>query len=149
MSNETKPKGRSSSDQVFDLDEDQNAVSTVPEATLEPAVATLKPTGRSAAIDPAKKMFAGRYQAALLANDGDVDGDALSVTAVASGTGGMAQLVGDHVLFTPTAGFSGAAKFSYTLSDGALSDTAEVTVNVAGGVIAWTSAPPRLVVRST
>ena len=59
MSNETKPKGRSSSDQVFDLDEDQNAVSTVPEATLEPAVATLRPTGRSAVIDPAKSGLSG------------------------------------------------------------------------------------------
>ena len=59
MSNENKPNGRNSSDQVFDLDEDQNAVSTVPEATLEPAVATLRPTGRSAVIDPKKSGLSG------------------------------------------------------------------------------------------
>ena len=43
----------------------------------------------------------------------------------------------DNVLFTPNAGFSGAAKFSYTLSDGALSDTAEVTVNVAAAPVGF------------
>ena len=70
--------------------------------------------------------------AALLANDTDVDGDALSVTAVGGATGGTVAIgAGGAIVFTPAAGFSGAASFTYTVADGAGgSHTASVSVTV-------------------
>ena len=56
--------------------------------------------------------------ASLLANDRDVDGDALSLTGVSGAVNGAVARDGGDVIFTPTAGASGAASFVYTLSDG-------------------------------
>jgi cysteine-rich repeat protein len=70
--------------------------------------------------------------ATLLANDTDVDGDTLTITAVANATNGTVSLVGSTVTFTPTTGFSGTGTFEYTVSDGALTDTGLVTVTVNG-----------------
>ncbi len=71
--------------------------------------------------------------AQLLGNDSDVEGDALTIASVTSGTGGTAVLNGDGtVSFTPNAGFTGTAGFTYVASDGSLlSNTAFVTVAVA------------------
>ena len=76
------------------------------------------------------------YTAAqLLGNDTDVDNSnaQLSIASVTSGTGGTAVLnANGTVTFTPNANFSGAASFTYTVSDGAsTSSPATVTVNVA------------------
>ncbi|MBK9035747.1 MAG: tandem-95 repeat protein [Myxococcales bacterium] len=68
--------------------------------------------------------------AALLANDTDVDGPALSITAVTGATNGTVALAGTTVTFTPAANFSGTAGFDYTVSDGTLTDTGHVTVTV-------------------
>lgn len=56
----------------------------------------------------------------LLGNDTDPDtGDQLSISTVASGTGGTVVLNPDQsVTFTPNATFSGNATFNYTISDG-------------------------------
>ncbi|WJH41457.1 Ig-like domain-containing protein [Aliirhizobium terrae] len=83
------------------------------------------------------------------ANDSDVDGDALTVTAIngtaiATGqsiaiTGGYIRLDADGRLsFTPNANFNGAVSFSYTVSDGN-GGTATATVN--GTVTAVNDAP--------
>ncbi len=74
------------------------------------------------------------YAAAdLLGNDTDTDGNPLAIATVTSGTGGSAVLNADgSVTFAPNANFNGAADFSYTVTDGALtSNTATVTVNIA------------------
>ena len=74
----------------------------------------------------------------VLTNDSDVDGDAVSVTqvngsAIVDGgssvavTNGSVALVGGQLVFTPSANYNGPASFTYTISDGALSDTATVT----------------------
>ncbi|CAA0100461.1 Uncharacterised protein [Starkeya nomas] len=69
--------------------------------------------------------------ALLLANDTDADANPLSVVSVQSGTGGTVKLQGDHVVFTPADGFTGEAKFTYTVSDGkGGTSSATVTVNV-------------------
>ncbi len=70
--------------------------------------------------------------ATLLANDTDLDGDTLSVTAVGTAVNGTVSLVGSTITFTPAANYTGAASFEYTLSDGALTDTGLVTVTVTG-----------------
>jgi uncharacterized protein (TIGR03382 family) len=60
-------------------------------------------------------------------------GETLTVTAVTQpSTGGTVALAGGVVSFTPAAGFTGTATFTYTISDGsALTDTATVTVTVS------------------
>ncbi|MFO0797136.1 MAG: Ig-like domain-containing protein [Gemmataceae bacterium] len=54
----------------------------------------------------------------VLANDTDPDGDALTITGVTNVVGGTATVSNGRVVFTPTAGFSGAASFVYSISDG-------------------------------
>ncbi|MEI2692525.1 MAG: Ig-like domain-containing protein [Anaerolineae bacterium] len=69
----------------------------------------------------------------VLANDGDVDGDALSVSALSQPAHGAASSDGVTVIYTPSAGYFGSDAFSYTLSDGnGGSATALVTVTVSG-----------------
>jgi hypothetical protein len=72
---------------------------------------------------------------ALLANDSDADGNSLTITGVTSGTGGSAVFNSQTnvVTFTPTAGFTGAANFSYAISDGAGGTaSAQVSLTVNG-----------------
>jgi cysteine-rich repeat protein len=68
---------------------------------------------------------------ALVANDADPDGQTLAVTAVGSATNGTVALDGGTVTFTPAAEFGGMATFTYTVSDGAATDTGTVTIAVA------------------
>ena len=67
--------------------------------------------------------------AQLLANDTDVDGDTLTIDSVQGAVNGTVSLVGGNAVFTPTAGYSGPASFTYTVSDGK-GGTATATVNV-------------------
>jgi hypothetical protein len=84
----------------------------------------------------------------LLGNDSDANGDALSITSVGNaangtvtlntGSGGPSTLAAPTggIVFTPNAGYSGPASFSYTVSDGkGGTDTATVTVNVTAGTV--------------
>ncbi|MDI1298136.1 cadherin-like domain-containing protein [Methylotenera sp.] len=72
----------------------------------------------------------------LLANDKDVDGDKLIITSVQSATHGTVALVNEQVVFTPDAGYSGPATFTYTVTDGKggcghlSSDTATVCLTI-------------------
>ncbi len=67
----------------------------------------------------------------LLANDGDADGDQLQIIRLEgnSAKGGTVVLDGDHFIYTPPAGFTGADSFGYTVSDGK-GGTATATVHV-------------------
>lgn len=68
----------------------------------------------------------------VLANDSDPDGDSFSIVSVAVPSNGNAVDNGDGtVTYTPNAGFSGTANFTYVISDGKGGmDTAIVTVTV-------------------
>ena len=74
------------------------------------------------------------------ANDTDVDGDTLTVTAVrtgtegGSGTGGSvgSALTGTYGRLTLAAGATATDVFTYTVSDGTMTDTAQITVTVTG-----------------
>ncbi|QSZ42755.1 tandem-95 repeat protein [Sulfurimonas aquatica] len=69
--------------------------------------------------------------AMLLANDSDVDGDTLSITAVDTPINATVVLeTNGDITFTPDANFNGVATFNYSVSDGNLSDTATVSVTV-------------------
>ncbi len=67
----------------------------------------------------------------VLANDSDVDGDALTIDTVSDPTNGTAAIVGGQVIYTPNASSQGTDTFTYTVSDGnGGTDTATVTVQV-------------------
>lgn len=68
--------------------------------------------------------------AELLANDSDTDGDALTIVSVGNAANGSVSLTGAGVVFTPDAGYVGAASFDYTASDGTDEDSATVTLEV-------------------
>lgn len=58
--------------------------------------------------------------ASLLANDQDPNGDPLTISAVGNASNGTVSIDAQtgQVVFTPTAGYSGPASFTYTVSDG-------------------------------
>ncbi|MGB3245665.1 MAG: cadherin-like domain-containing protein [Sulfitobacter sp.] len=67
----------------------------------------------------------------LLSNDSDANGDPLSVTGFTQPDHGTLSDNGDGTWsYTPDAGYTGTDSFDYTISDGALSDTATVTINI-------------------
>jgi VCBS repeat-containing protein len=67
---------------------------------------------------------------AVLANDSDIDGDPLAVTAVTQGSNGNVVVNGNGtVTYTPAANFHGTDSFTYTVSDGN-GGTATATVAV-------------------
>ena len=68
----------------------------------------------------------------VLANDTDVDGDALSAAVVTGPSNGSLTLNADgSFTYTPNANFNGADSFTYTASDGlGGSDTATVSITV-------------------
>jgi Ca2+-binding RTX toxin-like protein len=68
--------------------------------------------------------------ATLTGNDSDVEGDALTISAVGDAVHGTVSIDGaGNVVFTPAANYNGPASFSYTVSDGN-GGTATATVNV-------------------
>ncbi len=67
----------------------------------------------------------------VLANDTDIDGDTLSISAFdATSTGGGTVSCTGICAYTPATGFSGDDTFTYTVGDSSLTDTATVTVTV-------------------
>ncbi|MCP3395145.1 DUF4082 domain-containing protein [Bradyrhizobium sp. CCGB12] len=73
--------------------------------------------------------------ASLIANDSDPNGDTLTITAVSAATNGTVALntqpnpQNNTITFTPNAGYTGPASFSYTISDGR-GGTATANVNL-------------------
>jgi hypothetical protein len=63
----------------------------------------------------------------LLANDLDINGDALHIISVSAPVNGTVALNSNgETVFTPTVGYAGPASFAYTISDGELQSTASV-----------------------
>jgi len=54
---------------------------------------------------------------AVLANDTDPEGQALTLTAVSTPAHGTASIVGGNISYTPTGGYVGVDSFVYTVSD--------------------------------
>ncbi|WP_457094893.1 cadherin-like domain-containing protein, partial [Microvirga sp. P5_D2] len=68
----------------------------------------------------------------LLANDTDLDGNALTMTGVSQGAKGTVKLTDGKITYTPDPNFNGTDSFTYTVSDGQGGQTtATVTVMVA------------------
>jgi regulation of enolase protein 1 (concanavalin A-like superfamily) len=70
----------------------------------------------------------------LLGNDGDADGDTLTLASFTQPSNGTLVDNGDGTLtYTPDEGYTGPDSFTYTASDGTESDTATVDLTVADG----------------
>ena len=81
-----------------------------------------------ACSDPVATNAGSAVTIDVLAND---VGAGLSLVSIDGNSGGTATIVGNRVQFTPTAGFSGAASFTYTMRDIAgNTSSASSTVNV-------------------
>ncbi|MBE5154493.1 tandem-95 repeat protein [Vibrio parahaemolyticus] len=67
----------------------------------------------------------------VLPNDTDADGDKLSIElASVPKEQGTVEVVDGKLVFTPAENFNGDAEITYTVTDGALTDQAKVTVTV-------------------
>ncbi|WGZ94003.1 MAG: Ig-like domain-containing protein [Candidatus Thiothrix putei] len=69
----------------------------------------------------------------VLTNDTDPNGDPLSIASFAQGTNGAVTQVGNMLVYTPVAGFTGTDQFTYIVKDpGNNQSQATVTVTVGG-----------------
>jgi VCBS repeat-containing protein len=86
-----------------------------------------------AAADAVAVPEDGTVSVTVLANDTDVDGDTLTVTAVTQGAHGAVAINPDKtVQYTPAANYNGPDSFTYTVSDGhGGTATGTVAVNVS------------------
>ena len=74
----------------------------------------------------------------VLSNDRDAEDDALTVAAVTTPTSGSAAPNADNtrVVYTPSSGFTGTVRFTYTVSDGAATHSLDsLTVSTATVIV--------------
>ncbi|MCC6473525.1 MAG: cadherin-like domain-containing protein, partial [Burkholderiales bacterium] len=81
--------------------------------------------------------------AGLLANDQDADGDALEVLTLGPAGHGTVTFAADGSFsYTPDAGFHGVDTFQYTVSDGVLTGSANVSITVTQDLLRVASVTP-------
>lgn len=87
------------------------------------------------AVDDAATTRQGTsVRIAVLANDRDPENAPLTIASATNGAYGRAQINADGtVTYSPNRKFTGEDRFTYSISDGQLTASATVTVNVAGG----------------
>ncbi|MHA3771210.1 beta strand repeat-containing protein [Verrucomicrobiota bacterium sgz303538] len=73
----------------------------------------------------------GPISLSVLEDDTDVDGDSLTITAVTQGSFGAVTTNGTTLMYTPGPGFVGRDTFSYTISDGIDTVSAQVELRAA------------------
>ena len=79
----------------------------------------------------------------VLANDGDVDGDPLSISGLSTAANGVVSNDGATVTYTPNAGFFGSDSFVYTVSDGQGGSASAQVMVIGGAGQRGTSGPGR------
>ena len=80
---------------------------------------------------------------ALLANDSDVDGNILTITAAGNAVGGTVLINAQgQIVFTPTLTSAGSGSFRYTVSDGSITATANVGVQITASGVPWVYGTP-------
>ncbi len=80
--------------------------------------------------DSATTPYETEVEIDVVANDSDVDGDALSIKSYTTPTNGTVKKSDGKLVYTPNDGFSGDDSFEYTITDGEDEDSATVTVTV-------------------
>ncbi|WP_136635757.1 Ig-like domain-containing protein [Pseudooceanicola onchidii] len=129
---------------VYTPDQDFNGTDTITYTVTDPdgntdtatVTVTVKPVNDApVAVDDADETEEDTAVTIdVVGNDTDVDGDDLTVTSVGTPANGTAAIVGNQILYTPAAGFTGTDTFTYTITDeDGLTDTATVTVTVEDG----------------
>lgn len=89
------------------------------------------PIADNDAVDTDKDIPLIITAASLLSNDSDADGDTLTIISTTAPSNGTLNNNGDGTYtYTPNAGYFGGDSFNYTISDGAQTDTATVTITV-------------------
>ena len=87
-----------------------------------------------AGADSASVQENGSVEIDVLANDSDVEGDNLTLTAVGAALGGATSIQNEKVLYVADNGYSGTDRFHYTVSDAdGAETTAQVTITVVSG----------------
>lgn len=120
-----------------DLDGGQRAVGTVDIGAYESGTSGSVNHAPTAVADSGFSTKQGTAitltASSLLANDSDQDGDTIVLKSVSGATNGTVALnASGNVVFTPTAGFTGTASFSYTIADQAgLTATAKASIDVS------------------
>jgi hypothetical protein len=92
----------------------------------------LLPNAAPTANDDIATWLSGSVAIDVLANDGDIDGDSLSIAGISAVSGGTATVNGNMIVFTPAAGAI-SGRFGYTVNDGhshTSQATAYLTVDV-------------------
>lgn len=114
----------------FDYTVSDGALTDTGHVTITVSAANDAPTGVADTATTSEDTLVTFSDAALLANDSDVDGQALSITAVGNAVNGNVSRAAGITSFTPSVNFSGTSSFEYTVSDGALTATVVVTITV-------------------
>lgn len=69
----------------------------------------------------------------VLGNDSDPDNDNVSISSVTSPASGTAEISGNNIIYTPNVDYVGNDTFTYTISDGKDSSSANVNVIIEDG----------------
>ncbi|WP_298303281.1 tandem-95 repeat protein, partial [uncultured Erythrobacter sp.] len=112
-------------------DGDTNPVTGSVTIDVTPVNDAARVTGDSFAGD--EDVALNLAPSAFLANDIDPDGDTITITAVTAITEGASAVIEDDgtITLTPPANESGQIRFEYTVSDGTVETTGQVSVFVA------------------
>ena len=89
-----------------------------------------KNTAPTANNDSAKVKARNSVNIDVLANDTDKEGDTLTIKSVATPSKGSASIENEKVKYTANNGTSGTDTFSYTISDGEKTASANITVTI-------------------
>ncbi|MBT8443891.1 MAG: tandem-95 repeat protein, partial [Gammaproteobacteria bacterium] len=118
----------------------------VSEAIVTIAVTAVNdaPVGVTDSIEVTPGDSVSAAAASLLANDSDVDGDALNLVGFTQGIEGtVTQAADGSLVYTPRDGFSGADSFTYTVADASgAQDSVQVLVTVAPPDFVYTGDEP-------
>ncbi|MFQ3197604.1 MAG: hypothetical protein ACI8R9_001026 [Paraglaciecola sp.] len=126
-----------------DFNGDLSVAATVNDATTDsvvfPLVITVTPVNDAPVAN--QDMFSLEQDSAsnllnVLANDSDIDGDTLSVSAIDYNGNASVFIDANQLSYQPQSGFVGSESFSYTVSDQQLTTTTNVTVTVVATPVA-------------
>jgi hypothetical protein len=118
---------------------DGQADSNVATVTVTVIAANDAPTAANDGYGLAQDNSLAVAAPGVLANDGDIDGGALTAVLLSSPANGIVTISADGSFnYTPNAGFSGSDSFTYTANDGATNSnpaTVNLTVAPASGAV--------------